>query len=221
MNHGRWIRAALLALTLVFFAGATQSVAVAQSLAPSAPLEPRTPLPALRIGVHGEVGAAFGGNVAMGGGALALRLRPIEWIAVDLALGYYVGVGYQAEERSELLPMVNALFFINPHDELQVYALGGVGVSFAVADTKWRYPPGTRFIDYTTEDYIYVGGQIGAGVEWRVGRHFAVNTDLRAFIRSRVDDYSQSIPDYTDPATGATTNTSAGLYWTGGVTAYW
>lgn len=221
MFHIRRTRFDLLGLALLFVAATTQSVALAQSGSPLIQSVPRRQQPALRMGVHGEFGAAFGGSVAMGGGSLALRLRPVPWFALDLGVGYYAGVGYQAEERSEFLPAVNGLFFLNPRDELQVYALAGVGASFAVADTKWRYPPGTRFIDYTTENYIYFGGQLGAGVEWRVGRHFALNTDLRAFIRSRVDDYSRSLPDYTNTATGATTNTSVGIYWTGGATAYW
>ena len=78
----------------------TQSVALAQSGSPLIPGVPRRQQPALRMGVHGEFGAAFGGSVAMGGGSLALRLRPVTWFALDLGVGYYAAANSAGRRSS-------------------------------------------------------------------------------------------------------------------------
>jgi hypothetical protein len=53
-----------------------------------------------------------------------------------------------------------------------------------------------------------------------VSKHFALNADLRGFIRGRVDDNTHYRPEFFDPATGKSTNTSGGGLITGGMTFY-
>jgi len=184
------------------------------SLQPLPPVQLREP----RWGVHGEIGAMVSGNTAMGGGSVAIRMRPSPWFAVDLGIGAYSGIDYEGNDRVEIPLTANALFFVNPQSRLQLYFLAGVGLSYAHA-SNFAFDSSGFSGDFFGRDFSYVGGQIGIGLEWRLGRHFALNTDLRGFIRTRTDDDSR--PEFVDPATGATTDTSGGVYWTGGATIYW
>ena len=58
------------------------------------------------------------------------------------------------------------------------------------------------------------------GLEFRAAKHFALNLDVRAFVRGRIDDQAQAHPEFIDPATGRSTNTSAGGLVSGGMTFY-
>ena len=94
---------------------------------------------------------------------------------------------------------------------MQLYFLAGFGWS------------GATVTDNATGDqanYSYFGGQAGGGLEFRLGRHFALNADVRGFIRGRTDAGAQMAPEYVDPQTGRTTNTSGGGIITGGMTFY-
>lgn len=176
--------------------------------------------PAPRWGVHAELGAMTTGGVAMGGGGVAFRLRPSPWFALDLGVGSYGGQDYNGNDRVEVPFSANGLFFINPQSRWQFYLLGGLGASYAHTDGLGTYA-GPAHLDMSMfgNDYSYFGGQLGVGLEWRMSRNFALNTDFRAFVRTRTD--GGSTPEFTDPDTGATTDTSGGAYWTGGATLYW
>lgn len=184
------------------------------------PLAPAQPPPA-RWGLHAELGAMGTGGIAMGGGAVAFRMRPSSWFALDLSIGSYGGSDFDGNARVEVPLTANALFFVNPQHRLQLYLLAGLGASYAQVDTT-AYDPILHghygYSSYTT-DYSYFGGQLGIGLEWRLSRGFALNTDVRGFVRGRTD--GGSTPEFTDPDTGATTNTSGGAYWTLGATLYW
>ena len=78
--------------------------------------------------------------------------------------------------------------------------------------------------------YDYFGGQVGAGLELRLGRVVAFNADIRGFIRGRTDALAQRQPEFDSPAGCSsqanfpgqcrTTNTSGGGLLTGGMTLY-
>ena len=83
--------------------------------------------------------------------------------------------------------------------------------------------PNGGFYNYnpdTQANYTYFGGQAGAGLEFRIARHFAMNLDARGFLRSRTDSASATQPEYVNPTTGQTTNTSDGVLITAGMTFY-
>jgi len=172
-----------------------------------------------RWGVHAEVGGMFWNHLAMGGGALAFRLRPVPWLGVDLGVGGYHGVNYDKGERTEVNFTASFFYFVNPRDALQLYFVAAADFTVAEVDTSVRFPPEVIFIDYTTERSAYVGGQLGLGVEWRLGRHVALNTDLRGFLRRRTTD--TATPDFVNQESGATANFSAGPRVTIGTTIYW
>jgi hypothetical protein len=109
---------------------------------------------------------------------------------------------------------LNALFFVNPRSKAQVYFLAGFGWTGAnVTDDISSF----RDIKYT---YSYFGAQVGIGLEYRFSRHFAMNGDLRGFVRGRIDDRANYDAEFVDPATGRTTNSSGGGLITLGATFY-
>jgi len=57
------------------------------------------------------------------------------------------------------------------------------------------------------------------GDDTRLGRHVALNTDLRGFLRRRTTD--TATPDFVNQESGATAKFSAGLRVAIGTTIYW
>ncbi len=140
-----------------------------------------------------------------------VRFRPIPWFAVEGSLTGYVGRDYYFDRRSETAFGLNGLAYINPQDPFQIYMLLGLGWSWANVSND------TSFQDTS---YRYFGGQLGLGVEWRLNQHFAVNGDMRGFLRGRTDPNASLSPEFTDPSTGRTSNTSAGVLFTLGAAVY-
>jgi hypothetical protein len=178
---------------------------------------PQVRLPAPVFGIRGEIGAMTTDRIAMGGAGVALRYRPGPFVAFDFGLGVYGGEDYHGAARVEMPVTANALFFFNPQSPLQFYSLAGLGYSFASTDRGLGADPWGVYDDHYTTEFSYLGGQVGLGLEWRLSPWFAVNGDVRGFIRQRVGG---GTPEFRDAATGRTTNTSGGVYWTLGTTFY-
>ncbi len=178
---------------------------------------PQQPLPQREWGINLRVeGAALGHRSAathdsgMGGVGFGLRYKPIPAFGLEAGVDYLGGRDYNGFKRDEAAFTLNALVFLNPRSRAQVYLVGGVGWSTAhVTDDLSN-----------TYDYSYFGGQGGLGIEFRVGRHVALNFDALGFIRERVDQGANAAPEFKDPATGQTTNTSGGVLFRGGLTFY-
>jgi opacity protein-like surface antigen len=171
------------------------------------------------LNLHLE-GAAFGhasgvsSGGSMWGGGIGLRYRPVPLFALETDLDFVGGRDYNDYQRTETATTINGLFFLNPRSRAQVYLLAGFGWSWAhVVNDVGGIGPGFG----QTFDYDYFGGQGGVGLEFRVSKHFALNFDARAFIRTRIDD-NTSTPEFN--SNGQTTNTSAGALFTGGMTFY-
>jgi hypothetical protein len=166
------------------------------------------------INLHLE-GAMFGGGVAgnsgMGGAGFGLRYKPVPAFGIESNLDFVGGTDYNGNHRNENAVTFNALVFLNPRSRAQVYLLAGFGFSNAhVNDGSTG----------SSNDYSYFGGQAGVGLELRLSRHFALNSDLRGFIRGRTDDQAGAHPEFYNPSTGQYTNTSAGVLLTAGATFY-
>lgn len=195
---------------------ATEEVVVEQAQpapppepAPIAPAPAVPPLEVGRIGLHGSIGGAFGESVTMGGLAAALRLRPAQHFAFDIGVGAYGGTDWHGRERIEVPITVDLLAFVNPQHKLQFYFVVGAGASAAFLQDEDSWAE-----DYDRA-YTYLGGTAGAGLEWRLLRHFALNGDVRGFLRRRVDS---SEPEFVED--GRQTNTSAGMLLNAGGTVY-
>ena len=169
-------------------------------------------------------GALMGGSEnrhddsGMAGLGFGFRYRPIPHFAFETGVDFFGGVDWQGNARRETALMLNALVFVNPRDAVQFYMLGGFG--FSGASVRPRDQNGDP-IDADERHYSYFGGQLGAGLEFRVTRRISLNVDLVGFVRGRTDDEARLYPEFTDPKTGRTTNSSGGGLMRGGITFYW
>jgi opacity protein-like surface antigen len=146
----------------------------------------------------------------MTGAGFGLRYKPVPAFGLEAGFDFLGGRDYNNDHRNETEFTVNAMVFVNPKSRVQVYFLAGLGGSWAHVDQG-----DGDFVDYT-----YFGGQAGGGLEFRLATHFALNVDLRGFVRGRTDSNAQYSPEFVNPQTGATTNTSGGGLLTGGMTIY-
>jgi hypothetical protein len=171
------------------------------------------------IGLHGSVGGAFGGGIRIGGFAAALRLRPSPHFAFDIGAGAYGGQDYYGRDRLEIPINVDVLAFVNPRSRAQFYFAVGAGTSLAflrdagATGDSWGDP--SSWTDDYHRAYTYLGGQLGGGLEFRIGRRLALNVDARVFLRRSVGGSS---PEFVDGA--RQTNTSAGGLASVGMTLY-
>jgi hypothetical protein len=163
-------------------------------------------------------------NASLGGLGAGLRFKPARSFGLEADLDFASGDhDYLGNKRTETAFMLNALFFLNPRSPAQIYLLAGMGWSGAHVTCDSCSMPLDRHYDY-------FGGQIGLGLELRLGRVIAFNADIRGFVRGRTDSLAQSQPEFDNPAgcssnpnfSGAcrTTNTSGGGLLTGGMTLY-
>ena len=180
---------------------------------------PRQPAPKRRewgLNLHLEgamLGSRANNDASMGGAGFGLRYKPVPAFGLEADLDFVGGRDYNGFRRSETAFTLNALVFVNPKSKTQLYFLAGFGWSGANVrdDQSSSY--------YASTEYKYFGGQVGAGLEFRLARHFAMNVDLRGFIRGRVDDNAQYQPEFVS-SDGRTTNTSGGGLLTVGMTFY-
>lgn len=177
---------------------------------------PRNQFPYSTTGLHLHLDGIFGDTLQMGGGGAAFRIRPNPWFALDIGSGLYGGQDYNGLDRYEVPVTVDAMVFFNPQHRFQVYALVGVGTSFGHAEGF-----NIRTLQGDSRDYVHLGGEVGLGLEWRIGRHFALNLDVRGFLRGRVDDNPE--PEFTelnDAGNWVSTDLSGGVVARGGMTFY-
>jgi hypothetical protein len=160
------------------------------------------------------IGRGNQGNTSMGGIGFGLRYRPVPGFAIEGDLDFAGGRDYSGYQRSETAFTFNGLFFLNPRSKAQVYLLAG----FGWAGAKVQVDRQDGFYS-DVERYGYFGGQLGAGLELRLAKHFALNLDVRGFIRGRTDSAAQYNPEFRD-SNGRSTNTSGGGLVTGGMTFY-
>jgi hypothetical protein len=155
----------------------------------------------------------------MGGVGFAFRYRPLPPLALEAGIDLLTGTDFQGYSRGEAGLLLNTLVFFNPHDVVQIYALGGLG--FSAANVTIAPRSGETAFQSHDEHYSYFGGQLGVGVEVRVSRSIALGGDVLGFIRGRTDDLANTVPEFEDPNTHRATNTSGGGLIRVGATFYW
>jgi hypothetical protein len=149
---------------------------------------------------------------------LSLRYRPIPIFAVDLSGDFMVGVDGNGLERREIPLGLSALFYFNPEDVAQFYAFAGPEFTFAQV---FADEPQAQLADRTSDEYNYLGGRIGVGLELRVSELVGINIDGYGLLRTRMDDdYGGRYPEYYDERTGDSSNTTGALMLRGGAT-FW
>lgn len=178
--------------------------------------ERRDRFPYSSTGLHLHLDGLFGDSLAMGGGGAAFRIRPIPHLAFDLGASLYGGEDYNGLDRIEVPFTADALLFFNPQHRFQFYALLGIGGSFAEA-SGYNH----RLSRSESREYAHLGGQLGLGLEWRISRVFALNADVRGFIRQRVDGSNQpEFQEITRDGRIISTDTSGGVVGRLGMTFY-
>lgn len=171
-------------------------------------------VPNFDLGVRVNGGIAFGFDGSAGGGNVAFRLRPSEHFALDLGIGVYGGFD-GSRDRWEMPLQLDALFFFNPEHRFQIYALIGVGTAVG-QQGDYRSTRDFR----ASRDLAYLAGEVGLGAELRLSRFFALNADVRGFLREQVLAGPPEFSRTTSNGTVESTNTSGGFYVTAGMTLY-
>ncbi|AUX38648.1 hypothetical protein SOCE26_000250 [Sorangium cellulosum] len=167
------------------------------------------------------MGEEHGGaeNAGMGGVGISLRYRPIPAFAFDVGADFLGGTDYNGYARTEVPLSLSGILFVNPRSRTQFYFTGGLHMSHAEVERPWSSAAsgGTEFSPNT--EYDYFGAHGGIGLEFRLSRRLALNIDALGFVRGRTDD--GVVPEFTDPETGRTTDTSGGGLFRGGLSIYW
>jgi len=181
---------------------------------------PQQPQLASRFGLNLRVGGAFfsdenaAPDAAMFGVGGSIKYRPIPWAGVEAGLDVFGGKDYNGFDRMEVPFSLNGLIYFNPMSRFQVYAFGGANASHAWVSTNKVTPLLAFDGKQYSGEYDYFGGQLGLGVELRLGQHFGINLDAMGFIRTRTDDGPR--PEFVSPS-GQQTNTSGGFLTRAGI----
>jgi hypothetical protein len=99
---------------------------------------------------------------------------------------------------------------VNPRSRAQVYLSGGFLGDYARASVT----------PFTAHAYDHVGGYAGLGLEVFATRRLSFHLDARGLVRQNVAPDAAERPEFTDLATGRTTNTSAGMVGSAGMLLY-
>jgi hypothetical protein len=174
------------------------------------------------VNMHATLGLMADDQAASGAGmnglGAALRFRPIPHIAIEGSLELVWGTDYNGFDRFEDAVLVSGLFFVNPRSAVQLYGLAGFGFGGAYLDGR---SGSADYAPLRDETYAYVGLQGGLGLEARITRHFAAGVDLLGFVRERNDRNADENPEFVDPVTHRSSNSSAGGIVRLGATFYW
>lgn len=140
-------------------------------------------------------------NPVMGGVGIQFRSKFTEHWGLELAADYLRG-GDDNFVQWTVPVSLSAMFFLFPDSRINPYGLFGMGVHF----TSLEYEGGLF-----THDIVEVAGQLGAGVQVRLGTSFAVHVDLRfmGVYKNLSDEYS--IRDDCARAVGSTRGFCAAL----------
>jgi hypothetical protein len=215
--------AALLVLLVLFTTGRAAAAEVDRSVSadapPAAPMAPEPPSwvyevppppPPFVVPHKLELGVGLRGDavitdrrrrssasLALGGVGVSVRPRFRESFALDIGADFITGTDYNGFERTEEILSLQPMFFFSRRNRILPYLTAGISMSRATVDQP---------LEEVT--YHHIGGDFGGGIEIRLGPHTALDLDGIFFIRTRTD--SDGKPEFLDPATGRTTDTSGG-----------
>jgi hypothetical protein len=167
-------------------------------------------------GAAGFGSSRFHSAYGLGGGGIGLRYRALPHLGFEGGIDLLGGRDYNDKNRFEVVGSAGALVFFNPRSRAQLYLSGGLLLDHARNfSTSSTGKTDTITLDQT---YNHFGGYAGLGLEMFATRHIAFHLDGRGMIRQKIG--GSSGPEFTDPATGRTTNTSGGFVGTAGMTIY-
>lgn len=169
----------------------------------------------LRIdGAAGFTKGRTGETVGMGGAGVGFRYRAVPHLGFEAGVDLLGGRDYNGQKRFEFAGSAGALVFFNPRSRAQVYLSGGLMLDHARSGSSLPYTAVS-----STATYNHFGGYAGLGLEVFLTRHVALHVDGRALVRQKIGG-NTGAAEFTDVATGRTTNTSGGFLGSGGVVLY-
>ncbi len=168
-------------------------------------------VPTFDLGLHLGGGVMFSDRIGMGGLNAAFRIRPESHIAIDIGTGFWYGNDYNGADHWEMPVQADLLVYFNPENMFQVYGVIGGGMSFGHAQGG---------LTGIGRDLMYAGGEAGLGAELRLSRFFAINLDVRGFLRQQVGGGAPEFSQISAAGLEQTTNTSMGIYGQLGMTFY-
>lgn len=157
--------------------------------------EPFTRGRAFGLGVRGVyVIPTEDDGMDLGGFGLNLRFDASPRFGMEFAGDFIFGAGYpqfynssgdvvNAYRREASLSM-SGIWYINPQHHVVAYLLFGWGLTFAKLGDEY---------DDLTDEATYLMGGLGVGVEFRIGSHLSINTDIRGILRARVNDRNEQL----------------------------
>jgi hypothetical protein len=171
---------------------------------------------ALDVRVDGAGG--FGHDVAgkswgLGGVGVGFRYRATPHFGIELGADLLGGRDYNDHKTTQFSGNLGGLLYVNPRSRAQFYFSGGLLGDYAKATGNAETAPNNEILQHGWGDlqYNHVGGYAGLGLEWFATRHLAFHADVRGLVRQNVSGDAATQPEFTDPVTGHTTNTSTGL----------
>ena len=177
--------------------------------------------PRYGVALRGEAALlpSQGYDNSIGGVGISFRYRPMPWFAVDAGLDVLSGIDTNGFARREVPLSASSILYVNPGDFSQFYLIGGLNLSFARVASNFIEP---NFAGGSVDDYTYLGGQFGAGVEFRFARALAFNIDALGIVRSRIDsDGGGRYAEYYDKVNGFASNSSASGLLRAGLVIWW
>jgi hypothetical protein len=163
-------------------------------------------------------GASNGGGVYGGGGAgLALRYHALPHFGLEVGTDFLGGHDWEGRKTTTVSGNAGGLIYLNPRSRAQVYLSGGMLVDHTSASTQGAYTLMSNVVQADSLAYTHLGGYAGMGLELFATRRLAFHLDARGIVRQNV---SGNAPEFTDPSTGRTTNTSGGLVTQAGLVFY-
>jgi hypothetical protein len=146
---------------------------------------PQVPMWSSRVGLGirgtGQVINDGWNNLGIGGEFL-YRVSP--HLSTELAAEYQRSTGSESHLDRVDIPVTLGLrvHIGRPTWVVSPYFVFAAGVGYASQDLK-----------FTTDDAVYVDGQIGGGLELRLGQHFAVTADARLDAKKRANSVADNV----------------------------
>lgn len=171
------------------------------------------------MGAAGFAPSATGRAYGLGGAGLGLRYRALPHLGFEGNLDLLGGRDYNDNRRFEVVGTLGGMVFLNPRSRAQLYLSGGFLLDHARASASaMPYPTyNGGLYSSPTASYTHLGGYAGLGLEIFLTRRVSLHFDGRGVLRQNV---LGGAPEFTDPSTGRTTNTSAGFVGSGGMAFY-
>jgi hypothetical protein len=135
------------------------------------------------LGVRGSATLLGEGKYSAGGGA-ELLVRLSRHLSLELAAEYQHSLATSLQRQDLPITLGLRAYLVGPQARIAPYLVAAGGIDLAGAEVA-----GVR------QRGLFLEGQLGGGLELRLGRHFTLTTDARFDARKLLGEPSPSIVD--------------------------